>query len=143
MLRHAAPFAVMQAYIRLIDALYALGRFKDVAAVMAEAEAKDASFKALPEYKVRAACTAAHTRVSGAVLTSEKCSKFHTRLRPAARWRSALEYSSFSLAVAEVRRCMHAVGLLPAAVVSVLEPRWLRLSSCTSAITSLSGSSCP
>eukprot|EP00882_Tetradesmus_deserticola_P012837 GHRQ01013604.1.p1 GENE.GHRQ01013604.1~~GHRQ01013604.1.p1 ORF type:complete len:238 (+),score=81.63 GHRQ01013604.1:544-1257(+) len=46
-----APRGFHLADIRLIDALYALGRYKDVAAAVAEAEAKDASFRFLPEYK--------------------------------------------------------------------------------------------
>ncbi|KAF6259002.1 hypothetical protein COO60DRAFT_1515701, partial [Scenedesmus sp. NREL 46B-D3] len=46
-----APPGFHLAHIRLIDALYALGRFKDVAAAVAEAEVKDSSFRFLPEYK--------------------------------------------------------------------------------------------
>ncbi|WIA09397.1 hypothetical protein OEZ85_008803 [Tetradesmus obliquus] len=46
-----APKGFHMAHIRLIDALYALGRYKDVADAVAAAEAQDASFKALPEYK--------------------------------------------------------------------------------------------
>jgi hypothetical protein len=53
-LQHLPAIFVTQAHIRRIDALYALGRFKDVAAAVAEAEAKEPSFRFLPEYKVRA-----------------------------------------------------------------------------------------
>jgi hypothetical protein len=55
-LLRVAAVPIVQAHIRLIDALYALGRYKDVAAALAAAEAKDASFRSLPEYKVRAGC---------------------------------------------------------------------------------------
>lgn len=47
-----APKGFHMAYVRMIDALYALGRYKDVAAALQAAVESDAGFKALPEYKV-------------------------------------------------------------------------------------------
>lgn len=38
--------------MRLVDALYASGKFQEAAAVLSETVAKDHSFKTIPEYKV-------------------------------------------------------------------------------------------
>lgn len=42
----------LQAYVRLVDALYASGKFQEAAAVLSDTVAKDHTFKAIPEYKV-------------------------------------------------------------------------------------------
>ncbi len=42
----------MQAWVRLIDAHYALGEYRQAADMMAEATARCAGFKQAPEYKV-------------------------------------------------------------------------------------------
>lgn len=42
----------VQAYVRLIDAYYALSRYRDAADAVTAAVRRDANFKALPEYKV-------------------------------------------------------------------------------------------
>eukprot|EP00878_Enallax_costatus_P011403 GHUV01011906.1.p1 GENE.GHUV01011906.1~~GHUV01011906.1.p1 ORF type:complete len:165 (+),score=42.01 GHUV01011906.1:598-1092(+) len=47
-----APAGFHMAYIRLIDAYYALGRYRDAADAVTAAVKRHATFKALPEYKV-------------------------------------------------------------------------------------------
>lgn len=47
-----APAGFHMAYVRLIDAYYALGRFSDAAQAVQDAVKSDSRFKTLPEYKV-------------------------------------------------------------------------------------------
>ncbi len=44
----------VQAHVRYIDALYASGRFEEAAVALQKAVASDATFRAIPEYKVGA-----------------------------------------------------------------------------------------
>ncbi|GBF88326.1 hypothetical protein Rsub_01038 [Raphidocelis subcapitata] len=48
----SAPRGFHKAHVRLVDALYALGRYGEAEAAVEAAVASDASFAALPEYKV-------------------------------------------------------------------------------------------
>jgi hypothetical protein len=43
---------LLQGFIRLIDALYSLGHFREASDALQQAVQQDAAFRSLPEYKV-------------------------------------------------------------------------------------------